>query len=85
MHIKEYKMTNPLPEEQRSQEAKAGRDATIVGGNYIRTTNISLWVSFFVVGVVALGGLAWALNFAGSIRGSGNPQQAPQSSPASTK
>lgn len=76
-------MTNPLPENKQSQKAKAGRDATIVGRDYTRTTNISFWISFFLIGVVALGGLAWALNF-GLIRDSGNPQ-APQPNVTSTE
>jgi hypothetical protein len=76
-------MTNPLPENKRSQKAKVGRDATIVGRDYTHTTNISLWVSFFLIGVVALGGLAWAFNV-GLIRNSGNPQ-VPQPNVTSTE
>lgn len=79
-------MTNPLPENKQSQKVEAGRNATVVGRDYTRTTNISFWISFFLIGVLALGGLAWALNFIqGGANQGGNPTQAPQSSPASTK
>lgn len=76
-------MKNPQPSNKRLQIVNAGRDGTNIGGNSTQTTNISLWVSFFVIGVMALGGLAWAFNV-GLIRNSGNPQ-APQPNVAPTE
>jgi hypothetical protein len=73
-------MTGNSPDEKQSQKAKAGRDSIQVGRDYSNTTNISLWISFFVIAVFALGGLAWALNI-GLIR---NPQNIQQSQPNST-
>jgi hypothetical protein len=75
-------MTSPQPDNKQSQKVKAGRDGAIVGRDSIHTTNINLWVSFFLIGVVALGGLAWAINV-GLIGKSGNPNQAPQPSATS--
>jgi hypothetical protein len=39
-----------------------------------RSTNVNLWISFFLIGILALGGLAWALNVGGLIKGYGSPQ-----------
>lgn len=72
-------MANPQTETKVSQEAKAGGRVQQIAGNYTNTTNIS----FLLVGVLALGGLAWALNI-GKITGE-NSQQTSQPSPASTK
>lgn len=74
-----------LQSENKSQEAQAGGNVQQVLGNYTNTTNISLWISFLLIGVLALGGLAWALNIAKIFEGSGNPQQTSQHSPTSTK
>lgn len=78
-------MANLKPEYKVSQTAKAGGSVNQTGGNYTNTTNISLWISFLLIGVLALGGLAWALNIAKIFEGSGNPQQTSQPNPASTK
>jgi preprotein translocase subunit SecF len=82
-------MANRSPNNKRLQKGEAGRDLVQVGENYTNTTThtsnttLNLWVSFFLIGVLALGGLAWALNV-GLIKGSGNPQQTdqPSSTPA---
>jgi len=68
-------MTNHLPNDDKpSQKVKAGRDAEVVGGDKITSTNISVWISFLLIGVLASGGIAWAIN-AGWLTKSGNPQQ----------
>jgi hypothetical protein len=59
------------------QSQKAGRDGIQVGRDYTSTTNVSIWISFFVISILALGGLAWALN-AGLIN---NPQNTQESQP----
>ncbi|MBF2025304.1 MAG: hypothetical protein IGS48_00860 [Oscillatoriales cyanobacterium C42_A2020_001] len=72
------------PGNKRSQKAKAGRDVKMWGRDQITSTNISLWIPFFLIGILALGGL-WAVN-AGWLTRSGNPQQgAPQPTPTSTE
>ena len=60
------------------QSQEAGRDGIQVGRDYTNTTNVSLWISFFVVVIFALGGLAWAFNV-GLIK---NPQNTQQSQPS---
>ena len=62
---------------KKSQSAKAGKNAIVVGRDYTNSKSVTLWIPMFFIGVTVLGGLAWALNV-GSIRNSGNPQQLPQ-------
>jgi hypothetical protein len=52
----------------------AGRDNITAGRDNITSTNINIWMPFLLVGVLALGGVAWAIN-TGFLRDSGNPQQ----------
>ena len=75
-------MTNRSPDNRPLQ--KAGRNAEFVGRDKITTTNVSVWISFLLVGFLALGGIgiAWAIN-TGWLRGSGNPQQ-PNANPKIT-
>ncbi len=76
-------MTTPSPNERPNQKLTAGRDATQVGGNYQQTTNFNF--VFLIIGVLALGGLAWGLYIAGSIPNLGGnvEQQQTESAPAS--
>lgn len=70
------------PSNQRpNQSATGGRDVNQVGGNFSNTTNFNF--VFFLVGILALGGLAWGL-YVGKIDAPNFTQQqaAPQSSPA---
>lgn len=78
-------MTSPQSKNKVSQKAASGGRIQQIGGNYTNTTNISFWISFLLMGVLALGGLAWALNIAGWMGNSGNPQQVPKEAPALTK
>ena len=69
-------MQKPLPEEydeeiKQQQTGKAGHDVTIVGHDYQRRTNFNLTI--FLVGVLALGGLAWAI-YLGNYKPGGNQQ-----------
>ncbi|MEO1393329.1 MAG: hypothetical protein AAFV90_10490 [Cyanobacteria bacterium J06634_5] len=43
---------------------KAGNNALQVGGNYTQSSsfNINILISIFFISVLALGGLAWAIN-----------------------
>ncbi|MEL6779719.1 MAG: hypothetical protein AAFO06_20970 [Cyanobacteria bacterium J06597_16] len=43
---------------------KAGKNALQVGGNYTQSSsfNINILISIFFISVLALGGLAWAIN-----------------------
>lgn len=52
-------MDNQPPEEQTRQTAKSGRNTTQVGRDYTSTTNFNF--VFLIIGVLALGGLAWGL------------------------
>ncbi len=59
---------------QIRQSAKnVGKNALQVGGDYTQTTsiNLNLLISVFFISVVALGGLAWALNLVGQGTGGG--------------
>ena len=62
---------------------QSARDLHYESKTSANTTNVNLWISFFLIGIVALGGLAWALNL-GSLKGSGNPQL-PQPGSTSTE
>lgn len=71
-------MQKPIPEDQderetQQQTAKAGHDVTIVGHDYRRTTNFNFVI--FLAGVLALGGLAWAIYMAGFMPKPGGNQQ----------
>ena len=58
-----------------SQKASnQGGNLTQAGRDYKNTTSVNLFMSFFIIGVLALGGLAWALNV-GLIGGSENNQE----------
>lgn len=48
-------------EEVKQQTAKAGHDVTIVGHDYQKTTQFNFVI--FLAGVLAMGGLAWAIYF----------------------
>lgn len=77
-------MTNYPPGNKRSQKVIAKRNGELVGRDKVISTNISFWIPFFLIGILALGGL-WAVN-AGWLTRSGNPQQgAPQPTPTSTE
>lgn len=58
-------MQKPFPEEHneeiKQQTAKAGHDVTIVGHDYQKTTQFNFII--FLAGVLAMGGLAWAIYF----------------------
>jgi hypothetical protein len=72
-----------MNEQPRSttQEGTAGKNVTIVGRDYKKTTNFNF--VFFVVGLTALGGLAWGI-YTGVISSpANNQQQAQPSKPAS--
>ncbi|WP_073069412.1 hypothetical protein [Phormidesmis priestleyi] len=78
-------MTNNRPDERPVQQVKAGRNAEVIGGNKIASTRVNVWIPFFLFGVLASGGLAWAVN-SGWLTGSGNPQQSsPQPGSTSTE
>jgi hypothetical protein len=80
-------MTQQKPEDhgyKADLRAKAGRNANLTGRDNINNTNI--YIPLFIIGIVALGGLAWALtvglNNHGQNPQSGQPQlQQPQSTP----
>jgi hypothetical protein len=76
-------MANRSPENRPLQKVNAGKNAEVVGRDKITTTNISVWISFLLTGVLAFGGIAWAIN-AGWLRGSGNPQL-PNANPPTKK
>ena len=40
-----------------------GGNITQAGRDYTSTTNMNFLISFFIIGVLALGGLTWAINF----------------------
>ncbi|MBW4420956.1 MAG: hypothetical protein KME13_17250 [Myxacorys californica WJT36-NPBG1] len=86
---KESKVTNSSPENNQPEKTSVGRDLSVgrdftpVGRDYIRSTTVTFWFSFFIIGVLALGGLAWAFN-AGLITNLGN-SQSPQMSPKPTQ
>ncbi|NEP60152.1 MAG: hypothetical protein F6K31_24645 [Symploca sp. SIO2G7] len=42
---------------KNNYKIKAGKNAQVVGGNYTNTTNISLWISLIIVGVLGVGTL----------------------------
>lgn len=71
----------PSEQERSSQSVHAGKNATVVGRDFSSTTNFNFTI--WVVGVLALGGLAWAI-YTGRISNPINttPVQ-PQSSPRS--
>ncbi|MEM9485214.1 MAG: hypothetical protein AAGA83_16175 [Cyanobacteria bacterium P01_F01_bin.116] len=50
-----------------------GKNALQVGGDYTQTTsiNLNLLISVFFISVLALGGLAWAINVGWEIPGGG--------------
>jgi hypothetical protein len=79
-------VANRPSDDRLVQKVEAGRDAEVVGRDKIittttnaKTTNISIFISFLLVGILALGGIAWAIN-TGWLRGSGNLQQPDESS-----
>jgi hypothetical protein len=59
------------------QKATAGKNITMVGRDYKKTTNFNF--VFFVVGLTALGGLAWGI-YTGVISSPANNQQQAQPS-----
>ncbi|MEO1211391.1 MAG: hypothetical protein AAFX78_17855 [Cyanobacteria bacterium J06638_20] len=56
------------------QEVKSGKNAVVVGRDYVSSTKVNIWMPLFIMSVLVIGGLAWALN-AGLLKDSGNPQQ----------
>jgi hypothetical protein len=85
---KERSLNNQSSEESLSgdrieQTAKAQGNIYQSAGNFhyqskssTKSTTVNLLISLFLISILALGGV-WALNAAGLIKGSGNPQ-APQ-------
>jgi len=74
-------MANNSGNNNINQNANAEQNVSQFAGDYSsnssnssNSNNINIWVSFLAVGVLALGGLAWALNI-GSLQNSGNPNQ----------
>ncbi len=66
-----------LPESQKPNHVEqnsnhVGKNSLQVGGNYTQSTsiNLNLIISVFFISILALGGLAWALNV-GLIDGGG--------------
>jgi hypothetical protein len=49
-------MTDYPPGNKRSQKVIAKRNGELVGRDKIVSTNISLWIPFFLIGILALGG-----------------------------
>jgi hypothetical protein len=78
-------MDNHSSDEQSKQVAQAGRDATQVGRDFVNTKTTNFNFVFFVIGILALGGLAWGLHVAGVIQGPSTSQSQPQTSTAPTK
>ncbi|NEP12104.1 MAG: hypothetical protein F6K14_18230 [Symploca sp. SIO2C1] len=67
------------------QKAKGGGNVIQVGGDYTNTSNVKFLIPFFLIGVVALGGIAWTLGV-GRITNpintqSGQEQPTPNTSP----
>lgn len=54
-------MDNQSPNEPTHQTAKSGRNTTQVGRDYTNTKTTNFNFVFLIVGVLALGGLAWGL------------------------
>ena len=50
---------NQSPSQKASNQ---GGNVTQVGRDYTNTTSTNFFMSFFIIGVLALGGLAWAIN-----------------------
>ena len=57
----------------RQTAKNVGKNALQVGGDYAQTTsiNLNLLISIFFISVLALGGLAWAINVGWEIPGGG--------------
>jgi uncharacterized iron-regulated membrane protein len=68
-------MAKNQPNKPQNQKAIAGRDAHIVGGDYTNTSTntINLWVPLLLIGILAFGGLSWAL-VVGNNQGGQTPQ-----------
>ncbi|MHC5762684.1 hypothetical protein [Nostoc sp.] len=70
-----------------NQKASNSRNVTLVGGNYSNTVNINILL--LLIGVIALGGLAWALviglNEGGQSPQSGQEKQILNTSPTPSK
>ena len=72
---------NPNPSNEKpTQFASGGRDVNQIGGNSSNTTNFNF--VFFLIGILALGGLAWGLNV-GSV-GSSKVEQSPAPAPSAS-
>ena len=79
-NIKNKTMNEQTSNHSPSQKASNQRgNVTQVGRDYTNTTNLSFVASFFIIGVLALGGLAWALNV-GLNQNPSNPILKPQQS-----
>lgn len=75
---------DPQPESppaRGTMTATGGKNVTQVGGNMTATTTTHYNFVFFVIGLLALGGLAWGLNVVFGSNEGGNPSQ-PQVQPA---
>ncbi len=69
-------MSNHSPNKPSTQSVRAGRDAIQVGGNFTRTQTTNFNFVFFLVGILALGGLSWGIYMAGVMPGApGGPSQ----------
>lgn len=55
--------------------ATAGKNVTQVGGNMTTTTTTNYNFVFFLIGLLALGGVAWGLNVVFGSNEGGNPSQ----------
>jgi hypothetical protein len=78
-------MNSNSSNESSKQSVHAGRDAIQVGRDYTSTKTNNYFFTFFIIWILAFGGLAWGL-YTGVIQNPTltNPSQ-PQTSPASTK
>ncbi len=52
-------MSDPTSVKEPVQTAKAGKNLTQVGRDYTSTMNFNF--TFFLIGILALGGIAWGL------------------------
>lgn len=82
-------MAHPSPQEptpdRANMSATGGKNVTQVGGNMTTTTTTTNYnFVFFLIGLLALGGLAWGLNVVFGNNEGGNPsqQQVQPASPA---
>lgn len=66
-------MAHHSTEKGQRQTADAGRNIVQVGGDYTQQTTFNFM--FFLIGILALGGLAWGLYVAGFMQSPGGVEQ----------